>query len=225
MIRQQVFASIIFSHLGRVAINKIVKAIICAIPVISNHASELMQRNILDLRETGRQLFETQGVHVFHLGRIVDETTLQARSHQPMGFGNSTDTKVTKINRKAGIYGIIYSIYGRTDQIKSNLETKLILDNLWFTGCNCKILGIATASVTGQQTENKGLRSLFKAGEGIIGKYIPLQEVIQLNYRWRCHGDRRWGQGELHRQAVAKIGNSTANSIICWHHRRRFIIG
>ena len=184
-----------------------------------------MERYVLDLRETGSQLFETQGVHVFHLGRIVDETTLQARGHQPMGFGNSPGGEVTKINGKTGIYGITRSIYGRADQVKSNFETKFILDNLWFTGCNCKILGIAKASIAGQQTEHIGLRGLFKAGEGIIGKYIPLQEVIQLNYRWRCHGDRRWGQGELHRQAVAKIRNSTANSIICWHHRRRFIIG
>ena len=107
MIWQQVFSSIILTHLGRIVINKIVKANVGSGPVIPHHASELMQRNVLDLRETGRQLFETQGVHVFHLGRIVDETTLQARGHQPMGFGNSPGGEVTKINGKTGIYGII----------------------------------------------------------------------------------------------------------------------
>ena len=66
-----------------------------------------MQRNVLDLRETGSQLFESQWIHVFHLGRIINKAALQARGHQPMGFGNSPGGEVTKINGKTGIYGII----------------------------------------------------------------------------------------------------------------------
>ena len=225
MIWQQVFSSIILTHLGRIVIDKIIKAIVGSGPVISHHASELMQRNVLDLRETGSQLLESQWIYIFHLGRIVNKAPLQGRSHQPMGLRNGPGSKVAQINGKAGIYGVIKSIYRRADQIESNFETQFVLNNLWLTGGNREIVGIAMASVTSQQTEHIGLGGLLESGKGIIGKDIPLQEVIQLNYRRRCDGDRCWGQGKLHRQAIAEIGNSSANSIVCWRHRRRFVIG
>ena len=105
--------------------------------------------------------------------------------------------EITEIHREAGEH--VQAIDGGADQFESDLEAKLIVDDLRLGRGDDQVVCNAIAAVVGEETEYIGLRGFFGGGDGIVGEDITLQEVVERQHRLGQHGDRCGRQIEVDR--------------------------
>ena len=130
MVGIEILGTVIATNHRRIIIDKIIKQQIRARPIIADLLIQLVQSDILKLREAGCEILEAKRIDVLHLGLVINEAPLQRGGHQPVGFLGGLRCKVAEVDREAGVDGVALAAYRGTDQLEVDQQAGLVVHDL-----------------------------------------------------------------------------------------------